>query len=75
MLRAVLLLALRGRKASPMDQFISTLFNTNHEAPSLGVIVVLAVIAIVVPAIHRYMLARRQANPGRKKQDSQNKKK
>ena len=58
-----------------MDQFISTLFNTNHEAPSLEVLLVLAVIAVVVPAIHRYMLAHRQSNPDRKKQNSQNKKK
>lgn len=57
-----------------MDQFISTLFNTNHEAPSLEVLLVLAVIAVVVPAIHRYMLAHRQ-NSDRKKQNSQNKKK
>lgn len=71
----MLLLAPRGRKDTPMDQFISTLFNTNHEAPSLEVLLVLAVIAVVVPAIHRYMLAHRQANPDRKKQNSQNKKK
>lgn len=71
----MLLLAPRGRKDTPMDQFISTLFNTNHEAPSLEVLLVLAVIAVVVPAIHRYMLGHRQANPDRKKQNSQNKKK
>lgn len=52
-----------------MDQFISTLFNTNHEAPSFVVILALAVIAVVVPAIHRYMLDHRQANPNRKKQN------
>lgn len=51
-----------------MDQFISTLFNTNHEAPSLQVILALAVIALVVPAIHRYILAHRQS-PDRKKQN------
>lgn len=71
----MLLLAPCGRKDFPMDQFISTLFNTNHEAPSLEVLLVLAVIAVVVPAIHRYMLAHRQATPDRKKQNSQNKKK
>lgn len=71
----MLLQSPRGRKDPPMDQFISTLFNTNHEAPSLEVLLVLAVIAVVVPAIHRYMLAHRQANPDRKKQNSQNKKK
>lgn len=51
-----------------MDQFISTLFNTNHEAPGFMVILALAVIAVVVPAIHRYMLAHRQ-NSDRKKQN------
>ncbi len=42
-----------------MDQIISVLFNTDHEAPGLGVIVFLVIVALVLPAVTNYFGRRR----------------
>lgn len=38
-----------------MDNLMQVLFNTNHEMPSLPVVLALMAIAIIVPSIMRYM--------------------
>lgn len=42
-----------------MDNLMQVLFNTNHEMPSLPVVLVLMAIAIIVPSIMRYMQDRK----------------
>lgn len=38
-----------------MDNLMQILFNTNHEMPSIPVVMVLLAVAIIVPSIMRYM--------------------
>lgn len=38
-----------------MDNLMQVLFNTNHEMPSLPVVLVLMAVAVIVPSIMRYM--------------------
>lgn len=38
-----------------MDNLMQILFNTNHEMPSLPVLLVLAAIAVIVPSVMRYI--------------------
>ncbi len=38
-----------------MDNLMQILFNTNHEMPSLPVVLVLMGIAIIVPSVMRYI--------------------
>lgn len=38
-----------------MDNLMQILFNTNHEMPSLPVVLVLMAIAIIVPSVMRYI--------------------
>ena len=45
-----------------MSNFMQTLFNTNHDQPTLLVFVVLAIIAFVIPSIARYVTESRKAN-------------
>lgn len=58
-----------------MQQFIDTLFNTSHQAPSFTVLIVLIVIAIIVPPINRYLLSRRQPGSGQQNTKGKGKKK
>lgn len=44
-----------------MSNFLQTLFNTNHDQPSFLVFVVLAIIAIVVPNLSKYLYEFRRA--------------
>lgn len=47
-----------------MDEIVRVLFNTDHEAPSLTVVVVMIAIAIILPAITNYLGRRRQNGQG-----------
>lgn len=38
-----------------MNNLMQVLFNTNHEMPSLPVVLVLMAVAIIVPSIMRYV--------------------
>ena len=42
-----------------MSNVLQILFNTNHELPDLQVIVILAILAIVAPAVAKYLHQRR----------------
>lgn len=44
-----------------MSNVLQTLFNTNHELPDLQVIVILAILAIVVPSVAKYLHQRRSS--------------
>ena len=44
-----------------MSNVVQTLFNTNHELPDLQVIVILAILAIVVPSVAKYLHQRRSS--------------
>ena len=44
-----------------MSNVLQTLFNTNHELPDLQVIVILALLAIVVPSVAKYLHQRRSS--------------
>ena len=44
-----------------MSNFLQTLFNTNHDQPSFLVFVVLAILAIVVPNLSKYLYESRRA--------------
>ena len=44
-----------------MSNFLQTLFNTNHDQPSFLVFVVLAIIALVVPNLSKYLYESRRA--------------
>lgn len=62
-----------------MDQIVSVLFNTNHEAPGLGVILFLVLVALVLPAVTNYFGQRRggsrppQDTPRRKEEKGRKK--
>lgn len=45
-----------------MSNFFQALFNTNHDQPSFLVFVILALIAIVLPNVTKYMYESRKAN-------------
>lgn len=44
-----------------MSNVLQTLSNTNHELPDLQVIVILAILAIVVPSVAKYLHQRRSS--------------
>lgn len=45
-----------------MNNVLQTLFNTNHEQPSFLVFIILALIAIVVPNVAKYLRDTRRGN-------------
>ena len=53
-----------------MSNFFQALFNTNHDQPSFLVFVILALIAIVVPNVTRYLYDSRKANGSTKTSSS-----
>lgn len=44
-----------------MSNVLQTLFNTNHEQPSFLVFLILAILAIVAPAVAKYLHQRRSS--------------